>query len=277
MGRPTARRELADGSARPHRDHRLAGARDPGSEVRHPAVAAPGDDRQPHGKPRRGRCAPRQASDDRGGGDQCGESFGRDPCDAQRLWVPCVRGAVEQPRRRGKADVRRPGARQRVEDPVLDAHEPAGSSHDIRRSVRPPAQPDRVIGRADGAARPRVEGGDVNLRPDGLLHAGGPVVRPGHRVRQWPTLGIDRETAVHRPAERDPRRRDGRGSDDSPERPGDGLPDDQDVLLGPAGPRNLQGIRLAGRRDDAALGVEEDRLAAGRPEIEADHDRTSRR
>ena len=268
---------MANGSARPDRDHRLAGAREPGPDVGHRAVAPAGHDRQPRRKPRRGRRVAGQASDDRGRGDQRGKPVRRDPCHAQRLRVPRAGHPVEQPRRGGKADVGRPGARERVEDPVLDPHESAGTSRDIRGGVGPPAQADRVVGGANRAARARVDGGDVELRPDGLLHAGGPVVRPGHRVRQGCAPGIDREAAVHRAAERDPGRRDRGGRGDRAQRPGDGFPDDQDVLLGPAGPGHAKRIRLAGGRDDAALRVEEDRLAAGRPEIQADHARASSR
>jgi hypothetical protein len=269
--------EMANGAARPDRDHGLAGAREPGPDVGHRAIAPAGDDRQSRRKPRRGRRVAGQAAHDRAGGDEGGELLRRDARRAQRVRVPRAGHPVEQPCRGGEADVGRPSTGERVEDPVLDPHEPAGTSRDVRGGVGPPAQADRVVGGANRAARSRVDGGDVELRPDGLLHTGGPVVRPGHRVRQGRAPGIDREAAVHRAAERDPGRRDLGGRGDRAQRPGDGLPDDQDVLLGPAGPGHAKRIGLAGGRDHAALGVEENRLAAGRPEIQADHAGTSSR
>ena len=176
--------EMAHGAARPDRDHRLAGAREPGPDVGHRAVAPAGDDRQPGGKPRRGRRVPGQASTIASGETRRGKLLGRDARRAQHLRIPRAGRPVEQPRRGGKADVGRPGARERVEDPVLDPHEEARAPGDVRGGVGPPAQADRVVGGAHRAARSRVDGGDVELRPDDSLHAGGPVVRPGHRVRQ---------------------------------------------------------------------------------------------
>ena len=105
---------------------------------------------------------------------------------------------------------------------------------------------------------------------------GGPVVGPGDAGCKRPPGAIDSDQAVHRRTEADRGDVARRGAG-----PGDGVSDGGQgrganllrVLLGDQGRRRMQRIAAGVVTEDAARGVENDRLDAGRSDVNANEDR----
>ena len=177
--------DLAHRAAGAHGDHRLAGRRDAGAQAGHGAVAAARDHRQAGRQPGGGRGLSGQPANHGRRRNQRRQLIGLHACQPQDPRIPRQRLQVEQPGGGSQAQIGRPDAGQRVQDPVFEPHPQVRPLHLLRLHPIPPAEALEMVGRMHRAARAPVERMGVGVGDEAAIHGGRPGVGPGHRIRRW--------------------------------------------------------------------------------------------